>query len=75
MTTSDSTASAASPVTDGPRASDHVPPVTPVTRDAVAVPVQVNESTPISDRNLVGSVMVTLTLMARVPSAATVYWS
>jgi hypothetical protein len=41
----------------------------------VALPVQVKESTPISDRNLVGSVMVTLTLIARVPSGATVYWS
>jgi hypothetical protein len=48
--------------------------VTPVTSDAVAVPVQVNESTPISDKNLVGSVRVTLTRIARVPAAATVYW-
>ena len=34
------------------------------------MPVLVKESIPISDRNLVGSVIVTLTRMARMPTAA-----
>src|SRR5689334_18487494 len=50
-------------------------PVTPIISEAVAVPVQVNESTPISDRNLVGLVTVTLTEIERGPSGATAYWS
>ena len=55
-----------------PRASDHAPPVTPVTSCAVAVRVVLKLPMPISDRNLVGSVMVTRTVMARLPSGLTV---
>jgi len=47
-------------------------PLTPVTNDAVAVPVLVKESIPIRDKNFVGSVIVTLTRMARTPAADTV---
>ncbi len=51
----------------------HVPgPVTPVTKEATAEPVEVNVSMPISDNTRVGWVTVTVTRIRCVPSGLTV---
>ena len=65
--------SAASPVSIS-GARDHDGPVTPVTSDAVAAPVQVKESMPMSERNLVGAVVRAVTRIASAPTATTVNW-